>query len=64
VVLVVRWGGVELPDGTASGTRYAATMALAGVGAGLLAAGAGGRLAMRLLALTSPRGPRRDHRGG
>ena len=33
--------------------RFAAVMAAAGLGAGLLAAGAGGRLAMRALALTS-----------
>jgi hypothetical protein len=34
--------------------RYALVMAAAGVGAGMLAAGAGGRLVMRVLALTSP----------
>ena len=54
LVLVVRWSGLEPAAGTARVPRYAATMALAGVGAGLLAAGAGGRLAMRLLAVTSP----------
>jgi hypothetical protein len=54
LVLVVRWGGLEPAAGTASVPRYAATMALAGVAAGLLSAGTGGRLAMRLLAITSP----------
>jgi hypothetical protein len=61
VVLVVRWGDAD--DGDAARrparspvvrlARYGAAMAAAGLAAGLLAAGAGGRLAMRVLALTS-----------
>ena len=46
--------------------RRAATLASASaraLGAGLIAAGAGGRLVMRLLAVTSPDARRRDHRG-
>ena len=34
--------------------RYAGVCLAAGLGAGLIAAGAGGRLVMRMLALTSP----------
>lgn len=66
VFIVVRWGGgvLEPPaDDAAQASagspltrlaRYGANMAASGVVAGVLAAGAGGRLAMRLLALTSP----------
>jgi hypothetical protein len=68
VVIVVRWGGgapeaaVAVADAPTPQrrlvrvARYGAAMALAGLGAGALAAGAGGRVAMRLLALTSPAG--------
>jgi hypothetical protein len=66
VAFVVRWGA-GAPE-TASDdiaaraaaplaarlARYAALMFAAGTAAGVLAAGAGGRLAMRLLAVTSP----------
>ena len=58
VVLVVRWGGRD--PGEAPGTTafwwlgYAGVALAAGLTAGVLAAGAGGRLAMRLLAETSP----------
>jgi hypothetical protein len=60
--VVVRWGGgAPMPSADAAAARsplvglarYAGVMAAVGVVAGLLAAGAGGRLAMRLLALTS-----------
>ena len=66
VAAVVRWGSLssETPAHAAAGTgarsravrlaRYAGVCMLAGVVAGLVAAGAGGRLVMRLLALTSP----------
>jgi hypothetical protein len=64
VVLVVRWGGgppepsaaCAVPERSALArlVRYAAITLAAGLGAGLVAAGAGGRLAMRLLAVTSP----------
>ena len=64
VVTVVRWGA-GAPAASADGgehdrspfvrlARYGAVMTTAGVLAGLIAAGAGGRLVMRLLALTSP----------
>lgn len=65
VVIVVRWGdGVPEPSAnraarTPAGSplmrlaRYGAIMAASGVVAGVLAAGAGGRIAMRVLALTS-----------
>jgi hypothetical protein len=55
IAIVVRWGA-----GPAAGApsppvpRYLAGLAVAGPIAGLIAAGAGGRLAMRLLAVTSP----------
>jgi hypothetical protein len=51
VVMVVRWHGP--PPATRPLPRYVATCAAAGLAAGVLAAGAGGRLVMRLLALTS-----------
>lgn len=66
VAAVVLWGGLSLARslGTAldngahdqgPGLRTYALMALvSGAGAGLLAAGAGGRLVMRVLAITSP----------
>jgi hypothetical protein len=50
-VMVVRWSGP--PPATRPLARYVATCAAAGAAAGVLAAGAGGRLVMRLLALTS-----------
>ena len=58
-VMVWRWGGTAPPAPAATGpllrrgARYAAIMLAAGAVAGVLAAGAGGRLVMRLLALTS-----------
>ena len=59
VVIVARWGGdaftSEPARSPASGLlRYAGVALAAGLAAGVLAAGAGGRLAMRLLAATSP----------
>ena len=59
VVIVVRWGSerpVRAPveSGARRVARYLGVSLLAGVGAGLIAAGAGGRLVMRLLAVTSP----------
>ena len=69
VVTVVRWGAGVAAVSAADGVehdrlparrpllwlaRYGAVMTTAGILAGLLAAGAGGRLLMRLLALTSP----------
>ena len=52
VVLVVRWGGdPERPRGSLP--RYVAVALVAGCVAGVLVAGAGSRLVMRLLALTS-----------
>jgi hypothetical protein len=64
VVMVVRWGGElhKAPMEQSRGARGAAARALryvglclaAGLAAGVLAAGAGGRLVMRLLAATSP----------
>lgn len=65
VVIVARWGSVgsERPAHATADTsgraravrlvRYAGVCMLAGVAAGLIAAGAGGRLVMRLLAVTS-----------
>jgi hypothetical protein len=52
VVLVVRWGGLESTGG--SWGRHVAASFAGGAVAGVLVAGAGGRLVMRLLALTSP----------
>jgi hypothetical protein len=54
VVLVVRWGGLPRGDATPGWLRYGAAALTAGVVAGVLAAGAGGRLVMRLLGATSP----------
>ena len=53
LVVVVRWGGDE-PDGAPRLARRLGLTLATGVVAGVLAAGAGGRLVMRLLALTSP----------
>ena len=52
--MIVRWGGAPPRPATDGPLRYAGVALAAGVVAGLLAAGAGGRLVMRLLALTSP----------
>jgi hypothetical protein len=66
VVVVVRWGAgpPEVASADAAGrasaplvarlARYVGVMFVAGTAAGVLAAGAGGRLVMRLLAVTSP----------
>ena len=59
VVAVARWGDAELPaaPGDSALQRYVWHLAVAvasGLVAGILVAGAGGRLVMRLLALTSP----------
>ena len=66
VVIVVRWGSAssESPAHAPADTRaralpgrlarYVGVSMLAGVAGGLIAAGAGGRLVMRLLAVTSP----------
>jgi hypothetical protein len=66
VAAIVAWGGLGIvaPAVEASGGRMAVAtrrylwwadlIVIAGLTAGLLAAGAGGRLAMRLLAVTSP----------
>jgi hypothetical protein len=66
VVLVVRWGAGPREGASANTTRraaappvarlarYLALVFAAGTAAGVLAAGAGGRLVMRLLAVTSP----------
>ena len=66
VVIVVRWGSAssESPACAPADTRgrvlpgrlarYVGVSLLAGVAGGLIAAGAGGRLVMRLLAVTSP----------
>jgi len=66
VAIVARWGSVssEWPAHVAAGIsargralrlgRYAGVCMLAGVAAGVIAAGAGGRLVMRLLAVASP----------
>jgi hypothetical protein len=60
IVCVVRWGaGPQQGVPSPSVPRYLAGLAVAGPLAGLVAAGAGGRLVMRLLAVTSP-----DARGG
>ena len=63
VLIVVRWGSAST-DRPAADTgvratlgrlaRYVGVSLLAGVAGGLIAAGAGGRLVMRLLAATSP----------
>ena len=57
-VLVVRWGGIRPREASRSGAfwwlDYVGVALAAGLTAGVLAAGAGGRLAMRLLAITSP----------
>jgi hypothetical protein len=52
--LVVRWGGLRSEPRRLAPFRYAVVSLAAGLTAGLLAAGAGGRLVMRLLAATSP----------
>jgi hypothetical protein len=56
--LVVRWGGrastEPAPPGFGGWLRYGGAALAAGLVAGVLAAGAGGRLAMRLLARASP----------
>jgi hypothetical protein len=58
VAIVARRGGDPPAEPRARGfkpaLRYAGLTAVAGMAAGLLAAGAGGRLVMRLLAVTSP----------
>lgn len=62
VVIVVRWGSASserpvrapVETGARRLARHLGVSMLAGVGAGLIAAGAGGRLVMRLLAVTSP----------
>jgi hypothetical protein len=55
VAFVVRWGAGPVEPGASLGpARYIGALLVAGPGAGLLAAGAGGRLIMRLLAVTSP----------
>ncbi len=62
VLIIVRWGSdapADRPPGPsrsrpAQAARYAGALAVAGAAAGVLAAGAGGRLVMRLLAITSP----------
>ena len=78
VAVVVRWGGggaAELEGGERrlGGTRrsmlarladYGLRVAAAGLIAGLLAGGAGGRLAMRALALTSPESESMSTEGG
>jgi hypothetical protein len=52
--LVVRWGGQRSEPRRLAPFRYAGVSLAAGLTAGVLAAGAGGRLVMRLLAATSP----------
>jgi hypothetical protein len=52
--LVVRWGGLRSEPRPFAPFRYAGVCLAAGLTAGVLAAGAGGRLVMRLLAATSP----------
>ena len=59
VAAVVRWGGTPFPPppeghGVAVYVWYLATAVMSGVAAGITIAGAGGRLAMRLVAATSP----------
>jgi hypothetical protein len=52
---VIRWGSGPADRGALPRPgRYLAALLVAGPGAGVLAAGAGGRLIMRLLAVTSP----------
>jgi hypothetical protein len=59
VVCIVRWGGMDLrpapesPDVYRRYVWYVAIAVLAGIGAGFLMAGPGGRLVMRLLAVTA-----------
>ena len=53
VAIVVRWGGEAEPRAVALPRQLAVAVA-GGLLAGVLAAGAGGRLVMRLLAVTSP----------
>jgi hypothetical protein len=53
-VLVVRWGGLRSEPRRLAPFRYAGVCLAAGLTAGVFAAGAGGRLVMRLLAVTSP----------
>jgi hypothetical protein len=55
VVFVIRWGAGPAARGAPPRpARYLAALLVAGPVAGLLAAGAAGRLIMRLLAVTSP----------
>ncbi len=55
VAMVARWGGLpRTSDEPASWPRWILVSVGSGLIAGLLAAGAGGRLLMRLLALTTP----------
>src|SRR5262245_4149716 len=55
IAVVVRWGAGPVAGApSASLPRYLGGLAVAGPVAGLVAAGAGGRLVMRLLAVTSP----------
>jgi hypothetical protein len=54
IVLVVRRGGAHDEGPEMGWSRYVAVSLGAGVAAGILAAGAGGRLVMRLLGATSP----------
>ena len=59
VAVVIRWGGTPFPrppEGHAVAVYlwYLAAAVTGGVAAGLAIAGAGGRLAMRLMAVTSP----------
>ena len=53
VVFVVRWGA-DAPAPAVRPARYVLLLPVAAVVSGILAAGAGGRLVMRLLAATSP----------
>ena len=53
VVFVVRWGAAA-PAPAVRPARYVLLLPVAAVVSGILAAGAGGRLVMRLLAATSP----------
>lgn len=54
VVMVVRWGGDPHEAPAELRLRSIAVALAAGLAAGVLAAGAGGRLVMRLLAATTP----------
>jgi hypothetical protein len=54
LALVARWGSPAPAAEAMSWRRWAAVSVAAGALAGVLVAGAGGRLVMRLLALTSP----------